>query len=509
MKPFLAGEHHVSIRDLVALSRPDARIELSETARLRIARSREIVAAYLQGDQAIYGLNTGLGGNLGFRIDPAAISAFQVQLLRGRNVGVGDDLPREVCRAAMAARILTASRGTAGLSRTAIDGLVALYNAGVTPAIPRHGSIGATDIGLNAHIGVVLIGRGRAWIGDRLLPGDEALAAAGLKPIALEPKDGLGLCNNASACAGLGAITLTALADTLLAAAGAAALCFEGYAANPQIFDPRLQAAHPNDGQAEASALFRALLEGSSIHHNPRKIQDAVSFRTLGPQFGAALAAFARLRAEAEMDMNGVQDTPLVLLDEGEMLSSPVYHAAGLALAYDTMAIAVAQLATASAHRMIKVMMPTLSELPKYLSPAGGPSNGYVTTQKLASSLQAEIRFHATPVSTDAIPVSDAVEDIAPQTFLAVRKLAEQVKVYRYMVALEATVAAQAADLREGLRLGPAGAALHARIRAHVPMLHEDREAGTDVMATHSALFDGPPVAALAEAARTLRLAIV
>jgi histidine ammonia-lyase len=221
-----------------------------------------------------------------------------------------------------------------------------------------------------------------------------------------------------------------------------------------------------------------------------------------------ALAAFGRARAEAEMDINGVQDTPFMLLDEGEMLSSPNFHTAALAHAYDALAIAVAQLATASAHRMIKLMTPALSELPKYLSPVGGASNGYVTTQKLASSLQAEIRLYAAPVSTDAIPVSDAVEDVAPQTFLAIRKLGEQLTAYRLMVALEAVVAAQAADLRDGLRLGVAGAALHARIRAAVPMLTEDREAGHDVMAAHAALFDQHPVTPLTAAATELALPI-
>lgn len=504
MKTFLAGEHTATIRDLAALGQAEARIALSAGARQRIVRSREIVAAHLAGDKAIYGLNTGLGGNLGFRLEPEAINAFQVQLLRGRNVGAGEDLPRDVCRAALAARILTAARGTAGLSQAVIDGLLALYNAGVTPAIPRHGSIGATDIGLNAHIGVVLIGRGRAWFGDSLLPGGEALAAAGLEVTGLEPKDGLGLCNSASASCGLGAVTLTALADTLLTTTGIAALSFEGYAANPSIFDERLQAAHPNLGQTEAAALFRALLAGSSTLAHSRKIQDAVSFRTLAPQFGTAITAFGRARAEAEMDLNGIQDTPLMLLDEGEMLSSPNFHTSGLALAYDSLAIAVAQLATASVHRMIKLMTPTLSELPKYLSPVGGASNGYVTTQKLASSLQAEIRLYATPVSTDSIPVSDAVEDIAPQTFLALRKLGEQMKPFRLLMALEAVVAAQAADLRDGLKLGRSGAALHAAIRKAVPRLHEDREAGLDVMGAHAALFGAPPLQELRDTASEL-----
>ncbi len=384
MSAFIAGEHRASIFDVAGLGRPEARIALSDGARARIARSREIVARYMAGDEPVYGLNTGLGGNLGHRVGQDEMAAFQSQIVLGRNIGVGENLPREACRAALACRILTAARGTTGLSQQTIDALIALYNHGVTPAIPARGSLGATDLGLNAHIGAVLIGRGRAWVGERLLPGAEALAAAGLAPVTLQPKDGLGVCNQASASCGLGAATLASLADALLAAAAVAALAFEGYAANPMIFDPRLQAAHPNAGQEKAAALFRALLAGSSIHQRPRKIQDAVSFRTLAPAFGMAFTAFGQARAEMEIDLNGVQDTPLVLLDEGLMLSSPNFHTAGLALSLDAMAIAVAQIATGSVHRMIKLMAPHLSELPKYLSPVGGASAGYVPTQKLA-----------------------------------------------------------------------------------------------------------------------------
>jgi histidine ammonia-lyase len=490
MKYFLAGEHQASVHDLAALGLEDGKIILSEGACARIRRSREIVAVYAAGDAPIYGLNTGLGGNLGFRVEKEAIIAFQSQIVVGRNIGVGENLPREVCRAALAARILTAARGTTGLSLETIEALVALYNSGITPAIPARGSIGATDLGLNAHIGAILIGRGQAWIGDALLPGAEALQRAGLSPVNLQPKDGLGLCNNASASCGLASITLAALADTLLLAASAAALAFEGYAANPMIFDPRLQAAHPSGGQSSAAALFRALLAGSSIHDNPRKIQDAISFRTLAPQFGMVFSAFGRVREELEIDINGVQDTPLVLLDEGIMLSSASFHTAALALALDSMAIAVAQMATASVHRMIKLMAPHLSGLPAYLSPVGGASAGYVSTQKLASVLHAEIKLSATPASLDAIPVSDSVEDVAPQTMLAVRKLAQQLVPFKLLVAQEAVIAAQAVDLRGGLRPGPAGVFLHSAIRKAVPMLHEDREPGLDIMAAHEALFE-------------------
>lgn len=497
MTHVVLGEGQLGLRDLAALGEEGHTLALSDAAWARVARSREIVAAYAAGDEPVYGLNTGLGGNLGFRIDQQAIGAFQAQLVLGRNIGVGAPLPREACRAALAARIASASHGQSGLSRTAIEGLIGLYNAGVTPAIPARGSISAADLGLSAHIASVLLGRGQAWHGADLLQGAEALARAGLKPVELEPKDGLALCNHSAPSAGHAAVTLGELSDMMLAAAGVAALAYEGYAANPLIFDARLQAVRPAAGQAAAAALFRTLLAGSSIHANPRKIQDAVSFRTMAQVFGTAFAALEHARAEAEIEINGAVDTPLVLLDEGLMLSAANFHTSSLALAFDALSIALCHLATASAQRMIKLMSPTLSELPKYLSPVGGPSAGYVPTQKLAASLHAEIRLAAMPASLDAIPVSDAVEDLAPQTLLAIRKLHGQLEPFGLMVALEAVVACQAIDLRQGLAPGPVTAALHGAIRRRVPTLHADRETGLDVMAAREALADREAIAAL------------
>jgi histidine ammonia-lyase len=493
----LLGEKHLSIFDIAGLVAGTGTVALSDLARSRIARSREIVARYTAGDEPIYGLNTGLGGNLGHRLSQGDISAFQTQLVRGRNIGVGEPLPPDVCRAALLSRIVSAASGGSGLSQTTINLLIAMFNAGVTPVIPARGSISAADLGLSAHIGAVVIGRGRAWFAGEDLPGSEALALAGLKPVDLEPKDGLALCNNSVPGTGHGAMTLAALGDTILIAATVAALACQGYGANPAIFDARLHVARPASGQVEAAVLFRRLLDGSSLHENPRNIQDAVSFRTLAPVMGATFAAFGVARDAVETELNGISDSPLVLLDDGLMLSSPSFHTAAIALAFDTLAIGLTHLATASAYRIFKLMNPALSGLPKYLSPIGGASAGYVPMQKTVAALHAEIRLAATPASLDSLAVSDTVEDHAPQTLMTVRKLAGQLVPFKLMIAIEALVAAQAVDLRAGLRLSPITQHLHGAIRAAVPMLEEDREPGIDVMAVHAILDEPDMIASL------------
>lgn len=494
------GDDCFTIEAVERLVRGDEPVALTPAAGARIEAARRIVAAYTAGDEPVYGLNTGLGGNIGYRIGHDAIHGFQEQLVVGRNVGVGEPLPQAACRAALIARILGASRGPAGLSRGVIDLMIAMFNRGVTPVLPSRGSIGAGDLGIAAYLGAVLVGRGEAWFGGERLPGAVALARAGLEPARLEPKDGIALCNASTPMVGLAVVTLAELGRTLATHLAVAGLSYEAYGANPRIFDARIAAARPAAGQVHAAALFRRLLDGSPLVAAPRTVQDALSFRCLGPVVGSALDAYDRLVREVEVELNGDVDSPIVLIEDGLMISSPNFHTPSIALAADAMTIALAHVATASAMRIVKLMNPVLSGLPKYLSPVGGPSAGFVPMQKTASALEAEIRLAAAPASLGAMPVSDTVEDLGPMTLLAIRKLAGQAEVFRLLTAVEATVAAQAADLRKDYALSPAAAALHADIRAAVPMLQHDRETGPDVMAVAALLAD--PAVAAATAAR-------
>jgi histidine ammonia-lyase len=273
-------------------------------------------------------------------------------------------------------------------------------------------------------------------------------------------------------------------------AAAVAALADEGYAANLSVFDPRIAAARPAGAQVAAAALFRALLAGSSLYAAPpRSIQDALSFRTMAQLFGSTHAALAMLSDAVEAEVNGISDSPLVLAAEGEMLSSPNFHPPMIALAFDSMAIALTHLATASVQRVIKLQNPALSGLPRYLSPVGGASVGFNAMQKTAAALHAEIRLKATPASLDAVVVSDTVEDHATHALLCVRKLDEQMRLLRHLVAVEALVAAQAVDLRGAARLGAGTQAMFEAVRAVVPALQADRPCGPDAMLVQESLF--------------------
>lgn len=473
----------LDIATLARVAGGKAGVSLGAAARARVAAARAVVEKFAAGDRPIYGLNTGLGANLKHRLSPQEIAAFQVQFVVGRAIGVGEPLPRAVVRAAMLARANAMALGGAGVSPGVLDLLIAMLNRDVTPEVPRWGSIGAGDLGLLAHIALVAIGRGRAEHQGRTLPGGEALLAAGLAPVVLGPKDGLALCNANALSAGMAGLALDRVRRVLGLADRAATLSFEGYAANPAIFDARLAAARPAAGQVAAAERFRALLAGSSLHDPgaARSIQDALSFRCLSQVHGAAQDALDRAIAACELELNAAAENPLVMVEDGEMLSSGNFHLAALALAGDALAMALAAVAAMAVGRIVKLMQGELTQLPRYLTPVGGASAGFVPAQKAAVALYGEIRRHANPAGLDQFAVSETVEDHSPQAPLVYAKLDEQVTALERLVALEMLVAAQAVDLRKPAHLGASSRTLHAAVRAAVPMLQEDRETGADV----------------------------
>lgn len=497
MRTLALGDAPVGLDAFLDAAAGPVVLTVTEAARGRLAAARAVVEAHAAGPAPVYGLNTGLGGNLAHRLAPEEIPAFQAQMLAGRTVGVGDPLPEPHCRALLLARIVSMARGVSGVSPAVLDLMIALAARGMAPAVASRGSIGAADLAMGAEMGAALIGRGLIWVDGARRPAAEALAAAGLASATLGPKDALALANSSAGGVALSAVGLGRARRLMRLAMGAAALSAEGYGANPTIFDARLNALRPAPGQAAAAAWFRAALSGSSLHDGARSVQDALSFRAMAPIFGAAQAALDHAAAVWDVEANAGADSPAVLAETGEMLSTPNFHTPALALALDALAIAVVHVATASAQRVVKLMAPQLSGLPKYLSPVGGASAGFVPMQKTVAALLSEIRLKAAPASLDAMVVSDMVEDAAPNTPLCARKLDEQAALWRLLIGIEALVAAQAVDLRAPARLGPVAATLHGAIRRAVPPLAEDRATGPEVEAALAALETAAVDAAL------------
>jgi len=485
--------HTLNMAQVVRVAREGNRLALSDDARDRVLAARTVVERLTREDKPIYGVTTGLGSNVGVRLAPEDLIAFQERILLSRSVAVGPYFATDVVRAMLVVRANGLALGGAGASLEVLEALLAMLNAGVHPLVPSIGSIGAADLGSLAYLSLPLIGHGEAEFCGEHLPGEEALRRAGLAPVRLGVKDGLLLCSSNAGSLGRGALVLAdalALWDT---ATIAAALSLEGFRANLSPLDPRVQAARPAPGQVATAARLRTLLAGSDLWqaNAARRLQDPLSFRCLSQVYGACLAALELARSTLESEINSAGDNPLVLPEDGIILSNGNFHIPAIALQFETVGMALAMLANLSVERVKRLMSPSFSELPLNLTPLGSSRTGFASLQKTLTALAAELRHFAGPICLTAAPVSESVEDHATLAPLAIGKLAEIVVRLRYIVAIELMVAAQAIDLRGPLQLGRGVNAAFALVRATVPQLEEDRVLGWDVERLYKLVTNG------------------
>jgi histidine ammonia-lyase len=483
--PVTLGAGRITLDDLVAVARDGARVALAPDVSARLAAARAVVERLVHAGAPIYGVNSALGANVGEPIDASDLESFQASAIRARAVGVGAPYDATSVRAMLFARAASLAVGGTGVSPGVVDALLALLNARVHPRVPRYGSIGVADLPQLSHLALPLIGEGLAEVAGTVMAGADALARAGLAPLRLGARDALALVSANSASVGRAALVLRDACALLEQWNAAVALSYEGFRANLSPIDARVVEARPAPGQVEIARRLRGLLAGSQLlaPGNARRVQDPLSLRCVPQVHGALWWMLGEARAQVELELNHAGDSPVVLVDDGEMLSTSNFHVPALALAFDAAAIAMAQTASLAAERCIKFMSPAMTGLPLQLTRHGPGESGFATVQKTLTALYNEIRLRANPGSLDFLPVSEGVEDHAPMTLAVVEKLAESVERAHYLVAIECLIAAQAIDLR-GLgadALGTGAATAYRRVRAEVPALDHDRPLGPDI----------------------------
>jgi len=475
----------LTVEQVVAVADRSEPVELADGARRRVERSRAVVDAAAGGEAAVYGVNTGFGSFAEVRVPREALDRLQLNLLRSHAAGVGDPLPVRAVRAMLVLRANVLAKGYSGIRPQTLLALIDLLNRGVHPRVPARGSVGASgDLAPLAHLALVLVGEGETWDGTRATPAAEALRAAGLRPVALAPKEGLALINGTQASTALLALTLDG-AETLARAADiAAALSIDGLRGSTRPFDPRIHQARPFAGQIASAAAIRRLLEGSAInesHKNCGRVQDAYSERCAAQVHGAARDALGFIRHVVEIEANAATDNPMVFAGEGDIVSGGNFHGAPVAMAADLLVIALAQLATISERRAERLVNPTLSGLPAFLTREGGLQSGLMLAQVTAAALTSEIKVVAHPASVDTIPTSANKEDHVSMSMGAALKAGHALDLARRVLAVELLCACQAIDLLAPLTTSAPLRRAHARIRENVPALDEDRPPASDI----------------------------
>jgi histidine ammonia-lyase len=488
MQSVRLGIGRVGIADAVAVARDHAAVGIAADVIGRLERARAVVDRAAAGDEPVYGLNSALGANTGATLAPDDQQRYQTSAVRARAVGVGEPMREDRVRAAMFARAAGMAQGGSGVSVAVFRALIDALNRGVYPHVPNWGSIGVADLPQMSHIALVLIGEGEAVVDGKRVAGAGALEAAGLAPVALAAKDGLALISSNAATIGHACLVLSDLARALALHDDVIALSCEGFRANLSPFDPRAQLARPAPGQAEAAArLLKALhCSGLETAGAARRVQDPLSFRCIAQVHGAAHDALARAVELVEIELNAAADSPLVDADVGRLLSTGNFYLPGLALAHETLGLAVAQVATLLVERCIKLLSSSATGLPRQLTRHGPQQSGFATVQKPLTALAAQVRHLANPACLDFLPVSEGIEDHATMAPHSVDKLDTMRERLVHLIAIEAVIAAQAVDLREAevrKTLGSGARRIYENVRARSQFLDDDRSLAPDFAA--------------------------
>jgi len=487
------GNGPAGIDAIVAIARDGAEVALHSAVPERLEAARAVVLRSLERGDSVYGLTTGLGAAVDTKLAREAIPAFQARAILARAVGVGETLGTEEVRAMLAARLVGICHGASGLSPALAQTIAAMLNAGVHPLVRRIGSLGEADLSPLAQAFLPLAGAGEAEFQGALLPGAAAMAAAGIALPELGAKDGLALLNANAQSVGLAALAADAMSKALHAAILAGALALEGFRANLSPLDPGLGALRPVPAHRDGTDRLRAVLAGSDLFQPgaARRVQDPLSFRCLAPVAGHAARAVAAARRAVEAELASAPDSPAVLVERDLMVSSVNFDTTELALSCEAAGLALAHLAATSAARIVKLMSPTVTDLPRFLTRHGGSHSGFATSQKTAAALEAEIRHLALPLGAMTLPVADGVEDYAPMTPRIVEKTHAIARRLTRLAAIELVVAAEAVDLRGAITLGRGTAIAHEFVRRHVAGLDDDRPMGREYEALAQAVEAG------------------
>ncbi len=478
----------LSLAEVETVARDSSvRVELSETAREAICRSRAFVAAKIAGGERVYGVTTGFGRLADVVIAPDARTALQHNLVRSHAAGVGEPLDRVAVRAIMVLRANALARGNSGCRVEVVERLLELLNHGIHPRVPRYGSVGASgDLGPLAHVALAVLGEGRAERGGVEGDVEGHLRAEGLEPLHLEAKEGLSLINGTQATTALGILALLAAERTLESLEVAGAMSLDALLGTPEAFRAEIQDARPHRGQAESAGRLRALIRGSEIRESHRvgdtRVQDAYALRCMPQVHGAAREVLRYVRGILETEANSATDNPLVFPEADVIVSGGNFHAQIVSQALDFLAIAVADLAAISERRIERMLNPDLSMgLPAFLTEQPGLRSGFMVAQITAVDSLSELRVLAHPASVDSVTTSANQEDHVSMGLTAARKARQAVACLEQVAAVELLCAAQGLEFRRPLRSGPRVERAHALIRERVAPLHEDRSLGPDL----------------------------
>ncbi len=491
----------VSLADWRRIYRGETPV-LDASCHSKIIASAEAVARILARQEPVYGINTGFGKLASVRISDDDLLTLQRNIVLSHAAGVGDPMPVAIARLMMALKLASLAQGASGVQLATTAMLGAMLAERLTPVIPAQGSVGASgDLAPLAHMAATMIGTGEIWVDNVRTPAPQALAAAGLSPLVLGPKEGLALLNGTQFSCAYALAGLFEAERLFASALLTGALSTEAAKGSDAPFDPRIHALRGHTGQIETAAALRALMRGSAIRAShltgDTRVQDPYCLRCQPQVMGAVLDMLRQAATTLLTEANGVSDNPLIFADTDEALSGGNFHAEPVAFAADMIAMGLCEIGSIAERRIAMLVDPALSGLPAFLTPRPGLNSGFMIPQVTAAALVSENKQRAHPASVDSIPTSANQEDHVSMAAHGARRLLGMTGNVTGVLAIEYLAAVQGCDFHAPLRSSDTLEAARALLRTAVPTLDEDRYFHPDIAHAQALVLSGE-LAALA-----------
>ena len=469
---------------------------LSKEAEKKVDKARALVDEWIEKDKVIYGVTTGFGEFANVKISHDELGQLQENLIISHSCGAGDNLPPVIVKLMMLLRVNALALGFSGIRRSTMNLLIDMMNRNIIPVIPSQGSVGSSgDLVPLAHLVLAMIGKGTVQIikdinspsagSEKALDSSAVLKKYKLVPVKLAAKEGLALINGTQMMTAFGAYICVHAKKLISMSDISAALTHEALRATDKAYDPRLHQLRPFPGQIATAKNMLALIKGSEIRKShligdPR-VQDSYSLRCIPQIHGASRDAIDYVCSRVAIELNSVNDNPLIFPGQKDHREGGNFHGQPMALALDFMAIALSELADVAERRTERLVNGSLSRLPRFLTENGGLNSGFMIAQYTSAALVSENKVLSHPASVDSIPTSANQEDHNSMGSIAARKCFQVLKNVQTVIAIEMLCAAQGIDFLKPLKPGKGTGAAYKRIRKEVTALKKDRILYTDI----------------------------
>jgi histidine ammonia-lyase len=461
-----------------------------------VERSAATIERVVNKGAPVYGVNTGFGKLASVRIEIADLERLQRNIVLSHSAGIGDPMPPAIVRLMMALKIASLGIGASGVRLPTLQLLEAMLTRNLLPVVPTQGSVGASgDLAPLAHLSATMIGVGELLVDGVAKPAAAALAAAGLEPVTLGPKEGLALLNGTQFSTAYALAGLFEAEQLFGHALISGAMSTEAAKGSDTPFDERIQRLRGHRGQIESATALAQLMAGSEIRashrDNDARVQDPYCLRCQPQVMGASLDLLRHAARTLEIEANSVSDNPLVFAEDDAVLSGGNFHAEPVAFAADIIALALCEIGSLAERRIAMLVDPALSGLPAFLTPRPGLNSGFMLPQVTAAALVSENKQRAHPASVDSIPTSANQEDHVSMAAHGARRLLPMAANADAVIAIELLAAAQGCDFHAPLSSSTALEQVRQQVRALSPTLEDDRYLHTDMRATLTLLQSG------------------